>query len=396
MTAPGFQGVCAGLRVLDASQGIAGPYCTQLLAQQGASVIKLEPPEGDWSRGMGVRHGEHTAISLAYNRGKRSLALELKRPGAPQALQRLARTCDVVVESFRPGVASRLGLGYEALAATKPGLLYLSLSAYGPSGPYATRAGTDTVLQAFSGLMASTRDSRGTSTRIGFMVVDVLAGLYAFNALLVALRERDSGAGTGRHIHVSLMQACAAALAPQLIEASLAGNEPRAVNVPAGVYRTADGSIVITLVKESHWVALCRALDRDDWTREPRYADFASRARHADEIKAAVSAAFASRPTAAWLDKLHETGVMATPVNGLDEWLNDEHVQATGAAARVDVPEVGGVAWPRTPGMDNVRDMAADWPAVGQHGREVLREAGFDEAEIAALIKNGVLMEQAA
>jgi crotonobetainyl-CoA:carnitine CoA-transferase CaiB-like acyl-CoA transferase len=381
----------AGLRVLDASQGLAGPYCAMLLAQHGAQVIKVEPPEGDWSRGIGTRHGDATALSLAANRGKSSLVVDLKAPGATAALRRVAARADVFLESFRPGVAERLGLGYAALSADNPGLVYASISGYGASGPYAQRPGTDTVLQAFSGMMSLNRDGDGRPNRVGFLVVDTLTALYAFQALSAALYARRAGAG-GRHLELSLMQAAAAFLAPKVVEHALEGEAARPLNVPAGVYRTRDGWIAVTLSRESHFPALCRALERPDLAADPRNASFETRADHQAALKAAVAETLAQRGTAQWLERFAANEVMANPVSTLGDWIADPHVQAVGAATRIDVPGVGGIDWPGIPGVSPPApgEARAAWSRIGEGGLDALRGFGFDDAAIAQLKAAGI------
>ena len=385
-----------GLRVFDASQGLAGPQCAMLLAQHGARVVKLEPPEGDWGRGVGRRYGDHTALALASNRGKRSLVLDMKRPGAQPVASRIARRCDLVIESFRPGVAERLGLGYEALRADNPGLIYASISGYGQEGPYAERPGTDTVIQAFSGMMSFNRDAAGQPTKIGFLVVDTLTSLYAFQAISSALYARLAGGG-GRRLDVSLMQASAAFLGLKAIEASLEGDTPKALNAPAGVYRTRDGWISVTLSKEIQYTALCRALGRPDLREDPRYASFETRADHQAELMTAIAGVLAGDDTSNWISRIETAGALASPVNTMSQWLSDPHVQATDAAPCSDLQGVGRIAVPRIPGVEapEPHDPRAHFPGIGTEGGEILREFGFDDVEIARLRAESVLIEKA-
>jgi crotonobetainyl-CoA:carnitine CoA-transferase CaiB-like acyl-CoA transferase len=262
------EGAYCGLRVLDLGQGVAAPYCAMLLAMHGAEVVKLEPPEGDWSHGLGTRYGAHTAMSAHYNRGKKSIALDLGSPAAREAALALADRADIVIEGFRPGVADRLGLGYGALAARNPRLLYLSVSGFGQDGPYAQLPCTDSVAQAFSGLMSVNLGNDGAPHRIGAIVVDTLTGLYAAQSLGVGLyaRERD---GRGRRLEVNLAQCAAAILGHKLAEHILEGGTPRALNVPTGAYRTTDGWIMIALIKEEQFGRLAVALGRTDLAAEP-------------------------------------------------------------------------------------------------------------------------------
>lgn len=383
-----------GLKVFDASQGLAGPQCAMLLAQHGAQVVKLEPPEGDWGRGVGRRYGDHTALALASNRGKRSIVLDMKRPGAQQVAARIASECDVVIESFRPGVAERLGMGYDTLRADNPDLIYASISGYGQQGPYAQRAGTDTVIQAFSAMMSFNRDAAGQPTKIGFLVVDTLTALYAFQAISTALYARLAGGG-GRRLDVSLMQASAAFLGLKVIEASLEGDSPKALNAPAGVYRTRDGWISVTLSKEVQYDALCRALGRPDLRADPRYASFETRADHQAELAAEIARELARDDSANWIARIEAAGALASLVNTMPQWLADPHVQATEAAVWNELDGVGRIAVPRIPGIQPPApgDPRAHFPGVGTEGRDVLRDFGFEESEIARLRDEGVLVD---
>ena len=226
-----------GLRVLDFGQGIASPYCAMLLGVYGADVIKVEPPEGDWSRFLGTTYGNHTTLSAVYNRGKRSLCLDMKHKDGIAIARRLARDCDVLIEGFRPGVAARLGIGYEELSRDNPGLIYLSVSAFGQSGPYSKRPGSDSVAQAFSGLVSINVGNDGTPHRVGTTISDVVTGVYAFQAIATTLFARAT-VGTGRWIDVNLCQSTSALLGHKVAEHVLEGGAPRALNVPAGSYQT--------------------------------------------------------------------------------------------------------------------------------------------------------------
>ena len=272
-----------GLRVLDFGQGIASPYCAMLLGVYGAEVIKVEPPEGDWSRFLGTTYGNHTTLSAVYNRGKRSLCLDMKNKDAIAIARRLAKDCDVLIEGFRPGVAARLGIGYEELSRDNPGLIYLSVSAFGQSGPYSKRPGSDSVAQAFSGLVSVNVGNDKTPHRVGTTVSDVVTGVYAFQAIATTLFARAT-VGTGRWIDVNLCQSTAALLGHKVAEHILEGGAPRALNVPAGSYQTSDGWMMVTLVNEPQYKRLCAAIERDDLASDPRFADFASRADSADTL----------------------------------------------------------------------------------------------------------------
>ena len=288
MTEPAYDRPFAGIRVVDMSQGVAGPGCGYLLAAHGAEVVKIEPPAGDWLRGLDPRHGDHSAMSLAVNRGKRGVALDLKHPRGRAAALRLLDRADVAIQSARPGGMARLGLDYDSVRARNERLLYVSVSSYGSRGPYADRAGTDTVLQAWSGLMAVNRDADGRPRRVGFVLVDCATAMYAFQTAAAALFARRGGAG--RHIEVDLMQGAAALLAPKLAEAHLQGGAMRSPNAPAGAYRARDGWIAVTLVRESHFAGLCRVLGRPELAVDPRFDTGEKRAEREAELREIVAA----------------------------------------------------------------------------------------------------------
>ena len=227
----------AGLRVLDLTQGVAGPHCAFLLAQHGADVVKIEPPGGDWGRGIGKRHGPYSAFFLQVNRGKRSLALDLKQAEAQRAAAALAARADIVLEAFRPGVTARFGLDYETVRAANPRVLYLSVTGYGQHGPWSDRPLTDSIAQAVTGMMVMNRDKDGLPQRVGMIAIDVMTGLYAFQALSTALYARAVQGAPGRHIDIGLQQSAGAFMAAKMLEYHLEGPEPQKVGSPVGGLR---------------------------------------------------------------------------------------------------------------------------------------------------------------
>ena len=382
-----------GLRVLDFGQGVASPYCGALLASYGADVIKVEPPEGDWSRRLGTTYGRHSALSAVYNRGKRSLCLDLKKGNAVEVARNLAAKCDVFIEGFRPGVAARLGLGYDALGRDNARLIYLSVSGFGQNGPYAERPCTDSVAQAFSGLVSVNVGNDKMPHRVGATVSDVATGVYAFQAVATALFARAT-VGTGRWIDVSLTQATAALLGHKLAEHMLEGGTPRALNVPAGSYQTQDGWLMVTLVTEAQYQRLCTVLQRDDLATDPRFTDFAKRSDAADQLIEQVRKVFLTNTTETWLARLHAADLIADRILNPGDWLHNPHVEATKAAVRSETPGVGSVYAARTPGtLNETEDTLLPAPAVGQHSSEVLRENGYDQDAVNDLIKSGAVLD---
>ncbi|HEY1795541.1 MAG TPA: CoA transferase [Stellaceae bacterium] len=381
-----IDGAYTGLKVLDFGQGIAAPYCAMLLAMHGAEVTKIEPVAGDWSRGLGTAYGDQTAMSAHYNRGKKSLGLDLKAPAARDIAVSLARAADVVIENNRPGVMGRLGLGYEALKALNPRILYASISGFGQEGPYATLPCTDSVAQAYSGLVALNIGNDLMPHRVGAIIIDTLTGLYAAQALGVALYARERK-GVGQRVTVNLAECGAAFLGQKLAEHVLENGAPRVLNVPTGAYRTAEGGwVMIALIREADFGRLVEALGRADLTDDARYASFEVRAANAPSLFEVLRQTIATLPMATVLEKLRAAGVLADRVNGFDDWLADPHVVATGAAVDIAPVDMPAFKVPRTPGVSPEADRAlGPAPHVGEHSKAILAGLGMAADRIAAL-----------
>jgi len=381
----------AGVRVLDLSQGFAGPYCASILAQQGADVAKIEPPTGDWGRLMGNARNGLSALSLVGNLGKRSLCIDAAKPEAREVLRRLAARADVVLESFRPGVAARLGVGWDDVRAVNPSAIYASITGFGQEGPYAERPGTDTVIQALTGVMALHRDDAGKASRVGFIVADISTGLYAAQAIGAALfaRQKDRA---GQRLDLSLMHAATAFQSINVIDDYLSAGAPRqSGTVPSGTYPTADGEIALVSIRSDMFQNLCRALGRQDWIDDPALATNEARLKRADEINAAVGEITRTNTSAYWLDRLREHDVICAPINDYSDLREDPQAKFTGIFARVHQPELGDLPAPCLPGRGKIARELPPAPGLGAHGDELLREAGFGDAEIAALRRAGVV-----
>ena len=382
----------AGLKVLEISQGYAGPYCAMMLAQYGAEVIKVEPPGGDWMRIIGKQAGDHTAHSIIANIGKKSLALDLKAPEGREIAQRLAAECDVLVEAARPGVAERLGLSYDQVRGGNPGVIYMSVSGFGQEGPYADRPCTDSVTQSFSGLMSvNLGPDDGMPHRVGCLVVDHLTGIYAFQAVAAALYARREET-EGRFLDISLMHSMASMLAPKIAEHHLEDGNPRVLNAPTGSYRTKDGWIAVALVKEEQWPRLCAAIGRPEYADDPRFTDFESRAEHLEVLLPMIRDAIAERTTDDWGKRLRDADILSNRINDFGDWLADEQVQSANAAPMISQPGAGPTPIVHIPGTAALRDGEArsEAPPIGGDSREILAGLGLDDAAIAALVAKGV------
>lgn len=391
-----------GLRILDISQGIAGPYCAHILWQQGADVTKVEPPSGDWGRFVGVVRGEHSALSVQYNAGKRSIAIDGKVQAGRALLRQLALQSDIVVQNFRPGVAERMGLGYVELAALKPDLLYVSISGYGPDGPYADAPASDSVMQADSGLMVTNQDQHGAPRRIGMLMADVATGLYAAQAASAALYQRLAR-GAGSHVEVSLFEACASLQGINFLEHAMAGQRPfGAVSAPNGVFETADGQLTLLALNNDQFARVCRALGQEAWLTDTRFADNTCRMAHAEFLHAAINTLLKLQPTAFWMAQLQAHDVLHAPVRGYDAVMahpQASHVQmfqplaqpglGSSFAALSPLPYLG---LPATP----FRRKVGAAPRIGEHSVQILVDAGFDAEHIEQWTAAGVVCQAAA
>jgi crotonobetainyl-CoA:carnitine CoA-transferase CaiB-like acyl-CoA transferase len=382
----------AGLKVVDLSQGVAGPYCGMLLAQHGANVIKVEPTgDGDWSRTIGQRYGAHTAYSIPTNLGKRSIALDLKCPEGKEVLWRLMAGADVLLEGFRPGVLERLGFGYEAVAAREPRILYLSVSGFGQVGPLSGRPAMDPVLQAYTGLMIDNKGEDGIPHRVPFVAIDMSTALYAFQALSAALYARRDEA-RGRRIEVSLLQAASAVQVIRMMMVYLEGEHVRRA-MPSGVFRTADGWLQFLVVRNQQWVALCGVLNRADLAEDPRFADDGDRVRNETELMGILRPAIAQKPTAYWSQRLEKADIMHERLNTFREFVAQPQAEAinlfnwlqlANVPERIPIPNIAGMA-------PVANDTLANTPVPGQHTEAVLQEHGYSREEITGLLGRQII-----
>lgn len=377
----------SGIRVLDLSQGIAGPHSAMLLAQHGADVIKVEPITGDWGRTLGRPYGQNTAHSIAFNRGKRSIALDLTKPRGLEVARMLMKRSDVVIEAFRPGVMAKYGLAYEDAKAVNAGIIYLSINGFGGKGPNAMLPVTDAVIQAFSGLMTVARSSDGVPNRLTMIPVDVVTGLYAFQSVATAL-VRKFRFGTGTYIEVSLMQAAAAFQAAKIMEYHLEGGEPQPLYSPVATMRTSDGYLNVTAMREQHFVALCEVIGRPDVAADPAYQGRERRIKNEASLLAILRTEFAKQPTAYWAGKLTAAGVMNAQVQTYGDFLGHPQTKALTAVEYIEHPGVGTIAVAQIPGTSPVSSQPVGRsrsPSIGEHTAEILGEIGFEEAEIRAM-----------
>lgn len=380
------QGPLAGLTVIDASQGIAGPSCGGHLAEYGARVIKIEPPGGDWIRGHGTRIAGTSAPIIAYNRGKESLALDLKQPEGRDVALSLARRAQVFIESSRPGVMERLGLGFADVSRVNRDIVYLSVSGWGQRGPNRELPMVDTVAQAVSGLMSVTRSRDGSPVKVNATLIDAVTGLYAFQAVTMALWGKKPGSGA-RHLDVNLLQSGAHLQIHNILEYAYVGGPPGLLNPPAGNYRTRDSWLAVTLVNEAQFKAICTAIDQPQLAEDARFNSFQSRKANIAELTGILDAALATRTTAEWVARFAECGALASQINTHGDWLDDPQVKAVAAAPDYQLATGESVRIPHLPGAE---PFTAPVPRLGEHTAALLAEAGLTAAEIDRLITRGV------
>lgn len=382
----------AGLRVLDISQGIAGPYCAHILWQQGAHVLKVEPPAGDWIRFVGVGKGDLSALSIQFNAGKQALALDARTEAGKKVLFDLALQADVIVQNFRPGVADRLGVGYATLSKIKPDLVYVSVSGYGQDGPYANAPATDSVMQADSGLMFSNQDEQGTPRRVGLLAVDVMTGLYASQGAATALYQRLAHK-MGTHIQVSLFEACTAFQGACFIEQTIAGKRPfGAVSAPNAVFDTLDGKLSVVTVNTDHFHRVCKALDREVWITDPRYLENEIRFSNRATLQADIAALLKTQTTAHWVGLLQKHDVLHAQVRNYTEVL--EHPQALhlNLAQQLEQAGVGTLPYIGLPSHPLHRPVTSA-PRIGENSIQALTEAGVSAESIQQLLDAGIVTQ---
>ena len=394
-------GPLAGIRILDCSQIVSGPMACQMLADQGAEVIKVESPGGDPVRGLGPRKADLSSMFIAVNRGKQGLCLDLKSPRGLEILERLAAKADVLVENFRPGVLARLGLDWQRMQAINPRLIYCSITGFGPDGPYANARVYDPVIQAVSGIAASQTDKEGTPGLVRHLVADKVTALTAAQAITAALLRRAIAgpAAPGERIEVAMLDAAVAFNWPDGMynDAFMDDAPARAPEYGAQMrlWKAADGQVAIGALQTTEFVALCRSLDRDDLARDPRFQTMGGRLQHQREWAPQVSAEIAARSRSDLMANFVREGAVGGPVVALIDVPDDAQVRHNGICVTVAHDHgIGRVRQARPPArFGEALAVPGPAPHLGQHSRQVLAAVGYDDAEIAALITAGVVTE---
>ncbi|WPO39172.1 CaiB/BaiF CoA-transferase family protein [Tardiphaga sp. 42S5] len=401
----------SGIKVIDMTRVLAGPIAGQMLGDFGAEVIKIERPgTGDDSRAFGPPYlndpdgGRHdNSFYLCANRNKKSVTVNVAKPEGQEIIRELVKTADVLLENYKVGDLKRYGLDYEAIKAINPRIIYCSVTGFGQTGPYATRAGYDAILQAMGGLMSVTGHLDGEPgegpMKVGPSIVDYMTGLNASIGVMSALYHRDAGGGEGQHVDACLFDTVIASLShwlqPYLINGKVPPRRGTWGNggMPAGVFRCTDGEVMIVNGNDGQFQRTCEVLGEPDLAKDPRFLKNNDRVQHGKEIMAIFAGLFLKQPVAYWLERLEAVGVPSGPINDFDQVFADPHVQSRGMRVKVDHPFEPALSLVRNPLMFSgtpVTEYRAP-PLLGSNTDEILATIGYDGEKIGALRKKGIV-----
>ncbi len=389
------------LRVLDLTRALSGPFCTMILGDLGADVIKVEPaPDGEMIRAWGPFHDGIGVFYLSVNRNKRSLAIDFRNPKGLDLLKRIALGSDVLAENFKPGTADKLGIGYDTLKAENPRLVYASITGFGSDGPYGTWPGFDQIAQGMSGLMSITGPRDGEATRVGVPIGDLVAGMWLAIGINAALIQRHE-TGAGQRVDTSLLASLVGMLCVQgqrylsVSEVPQRAGNDHPVIFPYGTFTAADGMLNIGAATPGMWAKLCELLELEDLKHHPDYVDNTARAKNRDALRKIMNERLSARSAIEWTKKFIEAGIPAGPVYTLDQVFDDPQVKHLGLAEEVEHPVIGTLRQLSDPlRMENIgnKTVRNHPPLLGEHSEAVLREFNIRDDEIASLIKEGVVV----
>lgn len=391
-----------GVRVIDLTNLMAGPYCGMVLGDLGADVIKIESfPDGDASRRFDPKINDESYCFAVLNRNKRSLALDLKDPRGKEVFMKLVAGADIVMENFRPGVVKRLGIDHESLSKLNPAIVYASMSGFGQTGPYSQRGGYDIIAQGMSGIMMMTGAPGGRPAKVGIAMNDIASGVTALYGILGAYIGRLRS-GKGQYLETSLLEAGLAWSIWEFGAWAGAGEIPTATgtrhrrSAPYQAYRTSDGYATVGAGNEKLWRNFCKqVVEKPEWLTDPRYANPADRLANADLLERDIEAVFASNTSAYWVERMEAAEVPGGPVYGFEQALADPHVAARKMVVEIDHPKIGRMKTLGLPIKSNgeLTEIRRPAPLLGQHSAEVLAELGYADEEIEAMFAGGTVFD---
>ena len=387
------------IKVVDLTRTLAGPFCTMLLGDMGADVVKIEEPEhGDETRAWTPFWNDVSTQFLTFNRNKRSLSINLKEKEGVDIVLGLAAEADIMVESFRGGTLERLGLGYDAVRKLNPDIIYTTVSGYGRTGPMADMPGYDLIIQAYSGLMHLTGEPDGMPLRVGFSLVDLFTGMMTYGSILTALRYRDN-TGEGQWIDSSLLDGQVATMSYHATGYMATGKEPHRMGsghpslVPYQSFQSSDGYFILGCANQGLWERMCHAIGRADFLDDPRFTTNTDRVEHRAGCVGGLSEIFAKEPTDYWVKLITGAGIPCGPINRVSDVVNSPQVQARNMVVEVPHPEVPNLRIPNSPlKLTSTPPTIRRYPPLlGEHNDEILAAAGYDASQISQLRERGVI-----
>ena len=393
-----MSGPLSGIKIIDLSSVISGPVATVLLADQGADVIKVEAPQGDIIRRMGLGKNNLSPGFVSANRGKRSICIDLKEPAGVTIVKKLIADADVFIQNFRPGAIERMGLSYDVLSVLNPKLLYVSVSGFGETGPYAHKRVYDPVIQALTGLPDVQADSATSRPKmVRTIIPDKVSAMTTAQAITAGLLERERGSGEGQHIKVAMIDATISFLWPEALGGlTMVGGEK---NVRRGqlaqdlIFETQDGYITCGAVSDSEWKGMCAALEQPHWLDDERFNTPMGRVANAKDRIDSMGDVLKSRTSADWLERLDANDVPCAPVLSRPEILENEQIKANKLINQYEHPGLGQIRQPRPGAKFSRSDIRKEpvAPALGEHSNEILHDLDFSKDEIKELVDKGIV-----
>lgn len=377
----------AGIRVLDLSRVLAGPYCTMMLADFGADIIKIEPPVGDDSRAFGPFIGKESAYFMSLNRNKRSVVLNFKEQEHCDVFKEMVKNADIVVENYRPGTMEKFGLGYEELKMINPKIIYAACSGFGQTGPYRTKPAYDIIVQAMGGIMSITGPEGGPPTRVGASIGDITAGMFTAYGIMLALFHRER-TGEGQKIDVGMLDCQIAILENAISRYTTSGSVPAPLGnrhpsiTPFSSYSAKDGHIIVGAGNNRLWERLCNLIGRPELVTDPRFDTNGNRNTNTDALTVILNEIFQTKTIDEWLSVLEEAGIPCAPINTIDRTVNDPHIKARDMIVEVQHPVAGKMKIPGIPVKmsETPGSIHSPAPTLGQHAHEIMQEIlGWDE-----------------